>query len=102
LTIWAAILLPLPFVAYLVAVGDAPRTSCSRPRCSMVVAYSAPKLRFKERPFLDSMTSSFHFVSPAVYGVLLAGLRPDLTVWWRSGPTSCGGWPRTRSARCRT
>jgi len=27
------------------------------------------------------MTSSFHFVSPAVYGVLLAGLRPDLTVW---------------------
>ena len=29
-----------------------------------VVAYSAPPLRFKERPFLDSITSSTHFVSP--------------------------------------
>jgi 4-hydroxybenzoate polyprenyltransferase len=38
-----------------------------------VIAYSAPVLRFKERPFLDSMTSSTHFVSPAVYGLALAG-----------------------------
>ena len=38
-----------------------------------VVAYSAPGLRFKERPFLDSITSSTHFVSPAVYGLALAG-----------------------------
>jgi 4-hydroxybenzoate polyprenyltransferase len=38
-----------------------------------VVAYSAPGLRFKERPFLDSLTSSTHFVSPAVYGLTLAG-----------------------------
>lgn len=38
-----------------------------------VVAYSAPKLRFKERPVLDSMTSSTHFVSPAVVGFFFAG-----------------------------
>ena len=38
-----------------------------------VVAYSAKGLRFKERPFLDSLTSSTHFVSPAVYGLVLAG-----------------------------
>lgn len=38
-----------------------------------VLAYSAPKLRFKERPFVDSLTSSTHFVSPAVYGMVLAG-----------------------------
>ena len=37
-----------------------------------VVAYSAPRLRFKERPGLDSVTSATHFVSPAVLGVTLA------------------------------
>jgi 4-hydroxybenzoate polyprenyltransferase len=30
-------------------------------------------LRFKERPFLDSITSSIHFVSPAVYALVLVG-----------------------------
>ena len=45
-----------------------------------VVAYSAPRLRFKERPVLDSVTSSIHFVSPAVYGLAVAGAvaTPDL------------------------
>jgi len=41
------------------------------------VAYSAPRLRFKERPVLDSVTSSTHFVSPAVYAVALAGAALD-------------------------
>ncbi|TFD06982.1 prenyltransferase [Cryobacterium sp. TMT1-21] len=38
-----------------------------------VAAYSVPGLRFKERPFIDSATSSTHFVSPAVYGLVVAG-----------------------------
>lgn len=38
-----------------------------------VVAYSVPGLRFKERPVLDSITSSIHFVSPAVFGLAVAG-----------------------------
>jgi len=38
-----------------------------------VFAYSGPKLRFKERPFLDSFTSAVHFVGPMVYGLVLAG-----------------------------
>jgi 4-hydroxybenzoate polyprenyltransferase len=38
-----------------------------------VFAYSVPGLRFKERPVLDSITSSTHFVSPAVYGLAVAG-----------------------------
>lgn len=38
-----------------------------------VFAYSVPGLRFKERPVLDSITSSIHFVSPAVYGLAVAG-----------------------------
>jgi len=85
LTIRAAVLLPLPFVAFLVAVGDAAANLTLAASLFMVVAYSAPGLRFKERPFLDSMTSSFHFVSPAVYGVLMAGARPGLAVWLALG-----------------
>ncbi|MDF2667043.1 MAG: ubiA [Microbacterium sp.] len=47
-----------------------------------VVFYSAPPLRLKERPFADSMTSSIHFFSPAVYGLVLAGAvwTPQLVV----------------------
>lgn len=39
----------------------------------MVLAYSLPKLRFKERPFLDSFTSACHFVGPLVYALVLLG-----------------------------
>ncbi len=38
-----------------------------------VLAYSLPPLRTKERPVLDSMTSSTHFVSPAIYGLIAGG-----------------------------
>lgn len=38
-----------------------------------VVGYSMPPLRTKERAFLDSLTSSIHFVGPAVYAVFLTG-----------------------------
>ena len=41
-----------------------------------VFAYSVPGLRFKEVPVLDSITSSTHFVSPAVYGLAVAGAVP--------------------------
>jgi 4-hydroxybenzoate polyprenyltransferase len=46
-----------------------------------VIAYSAPGLRFKERPFLDSVTSSAHFVSPAVYGLVLAQAEFTGALW---------------------
>ena len=46
-----------------------------------VVAYSLKGLRFKEKPFLDSITSSIHFVSPAVYGLLLAQPEPNGSIW---------------------
>ena len=57
-----------------------------------VVAYSAPVLRFKERPVLDSVTSSTHFVGPAVFGLVLAGGAFDTrarSARWR--PSSCWG-----------
>jgi 4-hydroxybenzoate polyprenyltransferase len=45
-----------------------------------VLAYSVPGLRVKERPGLDSVTSSAHFVGPAAYGLVVAGaeFRPGL------------------------
>jgi len=36
-----------------------------------VVAYSAPPMRFKARPVLDSVTSSAHFVTPAIVGATI-------------------------------
>lgn len=37
-----------------------------------VVAYSLKGLRFKEIPFLDSLTSSLHFVGPMLVGLAMA------------------------------
>ncbi len=39
-----------------------------------VLAYSVPRLRFKEWPFVDSMTSSIHFVGPLVYALSFGGV----------------------------
>ena len=39
----------------------------------MVVAYSLKGLRFKEKPILDSVTSSIHFVGPLVYALSFFG-----------------------------
>jgi 4-hydroxybenzoate polyprenyltransferase len=71
-TLWAAGLLCLPFVAYLVVVGSPLSWLVLAASLFFVVFYSAPPLRLKERPFLDSATSSIHFFSPAVYGLVLA------------------------------
>jgi 4-hydroxybenzoate polyprenyltransferase len=73
LTIVAAVVTNLPFLAVLVATGSAASTAVLSVSVFTVVAYSAPHLRFKERPVLDSITSSTHFVSPAVFGLVLAG-----------------------------
>jgi 4-hydroxybenzoate polyprenyltransferase len=72
-TIIAAIATNVPFLGYLVVVGSPLSWLVLAVSVFAVIAYSAPVLRFKERPFLDSITSSTHFVSPAVYGLVLAG-----------------------------
>jgi 4-hydroxybenzoate polyprenyltransferase len=73
LTIIAAIAACLPFVVALVALGGPASWAVLAVSLFAVAAYSVPGLRFKEIPFLDSLTSSVHFVSPAVYGLVLAG-----------------------------
>ncbi|QJU55408.1 prenyltransferase [Herbiconiux sp. KACC 21604] len=72
-TLWAVVITNVPFLVFLVAVGSPLSWAVLAVSVFAVIAYSAPGLRFKERPFLDSLTSSTHFVSPAVYGLALAG-----------------------------
>jgi 4-hydroxybenzoate polyprenyltransferase len=72
-TLWAVVITNVPFLVFLVAVGSPLSWLVLAVSVFAVIAYSAPHLRFKERPFLDSLTSSTHFVSPAVYGLVLAG-----------------------------
>lgn len=72
-TLWAAAATNIPFLVYLVAVGGPASWIWLAVSVFAVIAYSAAGLRFKERPFLDSATSSTHFVSPAIVGLTLAG-----------------------------
>ncbi|UOY97903.1 prenyltransferase [Arthrobacter gengyunqii] len=73
ITLWAAVATNVPFLIALILLGNPLSWLVLAVSVFAVVAYSAPGLRFKERPFLDSITSSTHFVSPAVYGLVLAG-----------------------------
>jgi len=71
-TLWAAGLSCAPFVVYLLIVGSPLSWAVLAVSVFFVVFYSAPPLRLKEVPFADSVTSSIHFFSPAVYGLVLA------------------------------
>jgi 4-hydroxybenzoate polyprenyltransferase len=63
----------VPFVIYLPMIGSPTANFWLAFFLFTVVAYSAKGLRFKEKPFLDSLTSASHFVGPMVYGVAVAG-----------------------------
>ncbi|WP_438855820.1 prenyltransferase [Agromyces sp. M3QZ16-3] len=74
--VWSGIVTAAPLVAVMLWLGGADEPwSWLVLAISLfaVFAYSVPGLRFKERPVLDSVTSSTHFVSPAVYGLAVAG-----------------------------
>ncbi|MDA0289717.1 MAG: prenyltransferase [Actinomycetota bacterium] len=66
-------LLPLPFLVPLVAWGSVVSTGVLALALFFVVAYSAKNIRFKEVPFVDSVTSSLHFVMPAIFATTLVG-----------------------------
>lgn len=70
--LWASAITVVPFAVYLYAAGTWASAAWLTVALFAVVAYSAPRLRFKERPFLDSVTSSTHFVAPALVGGTMA------------------------------
>lgn len=80
-TLIAALVTNVPFLVYLVAVGDPLSWLVLAISVFAVIAYSMKGLRFKEKAFLDSLTSSTHFVSPAVYGLVLAGAAFTPALW---------------------
>lgn len=69
----SSVSLCLPFVLYLLWAGTLQANIALGVVLFFVVAYSAASLRFKERPYLDSMTSSMHFVGPMIYALALTG-----------------------------
>jgi 4-hydroxybenzoate polyprenyltransferase len=80
-TLIAVAITNIPFLVYLVAVGSPLSWLVLAISVFAVIAYSAKGLRFKEIPFVDSLTSSTHFVSPAVYGLVLAGAAFTPQLW---------------------
>ena len=80
-TLIAAAVTNVPFLVYLVAVGSPLSWLVLALSVFAVLAYSMRGLRFKEIPVLDSLTSSTHFVSPALYGLVLAGATFTPGLW---------------------
>ncbi len=75
----SAVLLNIPFLIFLMVQGSLQSSVVLAFVVFMVVAYSAKGLRFKEKPFLDSATSSIHFVGPAIYALSLTGWQDSYT-----------------------
>ena len=80
--LWACLVTTVPFVVYLLLVGDAAANATLALVLFLVVAYSAPVLRFKERPVLDSLTSAMHFVGPLLYALVLVGADLGASTTW--------------------
>jgi 4-hydroxybenzoate polyprenyltransferase len=70
-----------PFLLYLLIVNDWPARAVVVLVVFAALAYSIKGLRFKEIPLLDSITSSFHFVGPLLYGIVLVGFQPSAWPW---------------------
>jgi 4-hydroxybenzoate polyprenyltransferase len=79
-TLIAAFSLAAPFVVYLLAVGSFESSAWLLLVLFSVIAYSIKGLRFKEIPFLDSITSAMHFVGPMWFGLALAGAELNQTI----------------------
>lgn len=71
--IWTSILFAAPFIIALATMGNTISVITLLAVIFFVIAYSAKGLRFKEIPFLDSVTSSLHFVGPLIYAYSLVG-----------------------------
>lgn len=81
LTLYAVIATNVPFLIYLFWQGSLAANVTLAFVVFMVLAYSLPKLRFKERPFIDSFTSATHFAGPLLYALVLAGWQTNYAVF---------------------
>lgn len=79
--LWASALTTIPFLVVMYAAGTWSSALWLTVAMAAVVAYSAPPMRFKERPVLDSVTSSAHFVTPAIVGATITGGAVGAPFW---------------------
>lgn len=79
--LWAAGVSVVPFAIALYAAGTWVSALWLTVCLAAVYAYSGPNLRFKERPILDSITSSTHFVGPALVGGTMLGRELPAPFW---------------------
>ena len=77
--LWASLISSVPFIVALIILSPPIAIAVLIAVLFFVVAYSLKGLRFKEIPFLDSITSSIHFVGPLVFAWALFGF--DTIVW---------------------
>lgn len=77
----ATIISNIPFLIYLIAVGNLLATTVLIITLFAVAAYSVVVLRFKERPVIDSITSSIHFVGPLIYGLSFTDINPEVYLY---------------------
>lgn len=77
--ITASLVSTVPFAVAFVALIPTPAVITLASVLFFVVAYSIKGLRFKEKPFLDSITSSIHFVGPLVVAAAILGF--PVYVW---------------------
>jgi len=75
--IWSSLVLTVPFAVALIALSPLHAAIILVAAIFFVVAYSMKWFRFKEIPFLDSSTSSIHFVGPMIYALALTGFQPQ-------------------------
>lgn len=80
--LWASGLSVVPFVVVLLLLGSVAAALVLAVLLFAVVAYSAPGLRFKERPGLDSFTSATHFAGPLLYALVLVGAPLSARTTW--------------------
>jgi 4-hydroxybenzoate polyprenyltransferase len=71
--LWAALLTNIPFIIALIWLGSFVSAIVLAIIVFFVVAYSIKGLRFKEKPILDSITSSMHFIGPLLFALSLTG-----------------------------
>ncbi len=80
--LWASAITVVPPLAWLLTQGSMASAVSLVAVIAGVLAYSVPVLRFKERPFLDSLTSALHFAGPLLYALVLTGAQLTARQVW--------------------
>ncbi|RNE48764.1 prenyltransferase [Corynebacterium alimapuense] len=83
--LWASAVTTIPFLVVMYATGTWISAIWLTVAMAAVVAYSAPPMRFKERPLIDSITSSTHFVTPAIVGATILDADTSQYFWYAAG-----------------